>query len=137
MKRRSAHRAIGNALLAGAVTLGSGAALAREGESPWFDETGGGDGEISASELDDDRLHRFIDAAHDVQAIRDEYVERIERAKIAERLEIRVNALEKMAQAIETQGLEVSEYRDIGALLESDAGVWDRLASGTPDSRRV
>lgn len=137
MKRRSAHRVIGNALLAGAVTLGSGAALAREGESLWFDESAGDHGEISASELEDDRLHRFIDAAHDVQALREEYVERIERAKGAERPEILADALEKMAQAIERQGLEVSEYRDIGALLESDAGLWDRLAPGTAESGRT
>lgn len=127
MKTRHPRRTIGNALLAGALAMGTGAALADERQSLWFDETGGGAGEIDARELEDETLHRFIDAAHEVQAVRREYVERIERADPGERAVILAEAEERMARAVERQGLEVVDYREIGHLLENDERLRDRL----------
>lgn len=137
MKTRHPRRTIGNALLAGALALGSGTALASERESLWLDEMAGGAGEISAFELEDETLHRFIDAAHDVQAIRREYVERIEQARVDERADILAEAQEKMAQAIERQGLEISDYREIGYLLENDTDLRDRLDQAAAEPGRA
>lgn len=137
MKTRHPRKTVSNALLAGALVLGGGAAVANEHETLWLDETASEAGEMSASELEDETLHRFIDAAHDIQAIRQEYAERIEQADADERADLQAEAQEKMAQAVEDQGLEVADYREIGHLLENDGELRDRLdraAAGSSDA---
>lgn len=135
MKTRHPRKTVSNALLAGALVLGGGAAIASEREGLWLDETAGQAGEMSASELEDETLHRFIDAAHDIQAIRQEYAERIEQADADERADLLAEAQEKMAQAVESQGLEVADYREIGYLLENDDSLRDRLDQAAVESR--
>lgn len=127
MKTRHPRRTVSNALLAGALVLGGGAAVASEREALWLDETASEAGGMSAAELEDETLHRFIDAAHEVQAVRREYMGRIEQADADERADLQVEARERMAQVIEDQGLEIADYREIGYLLENDEGLRDRL----------
>jgi len=134
MKTRHPRRTIGNAMLAGALALGSGAALANERDSLWFDEMPGGTGEINARQIEDETLHRFVDAAHAVQTLRREYADRIRRADPSGRVAILAEADELMAQAVEQQGLEVSDYREIGDLLENDEDLRDRLDQGVAAS---
>lgn len=137
MKTKRSRRTVSNTLLAGALVLGGGAAVAGERGALWLDETANEAGELSAAELEDEALHRFVDAAHDVQAIRREYTERIERADAAERTELQAEAQEKMAQAVENQGLEIADYREIGYLLENDDGLRDRLDRDAAGSGNV
>lgn len=127
MKTRHPRRTVSNTLLAGALVLGGGAAVASEREALWLDETASEAGEMSSTELEDETLHRFIDAAHDVQAVRNEYTERIEQADAEERADLLAEAQERMARAIENQGLEIADYRAIGYLLENDDDLGDRL----------
>lgn len=116
-----------NALMAGALVLGSGAAFADAADRLYHDEIADEAGEISAEDVSDDKLHRFIDAAHEVQAIRSSYAEKIADASEEDRSALQAEAVEEMAKAVEDHGLEVSEYREIGHLLESDGELRDRL----------
>lgn len=134
MKTRHPRRTVSNALVAGALVLGGGTAVASEREALWFDETASEAGEMSAAELEDETLHRFIDAAHEVQAVRREYAERIEQADAGERADIQAEARERMAQAVEDQGLEIADYREIGYLLENDESLRDRLDRAAAES---
>lgn len=134
MKTRYPRKTVSNALIAGALVFGGGAAIANEREALWFDEIASNPGEMSASELEDEALHRFIDAAHEIQAIRQEFAERIEQADADEQAALQAEAQEKMAQAVESQGLEVADYREIGYLLENDDGLRDRLDRAAAES---
>lgn len=134
MKTRHPRRTVSNALVAGALVLGGGTAVASEREALWLDETASEAGEMSAAELEDETLHRFIDAAHEVQAVRREYTERIEQAEAGERADIQAEARERMAQAVEDQGLEIADYREIGYLLENDESLRDRLDRAVAES---
>lgn len=125
---RQPKRYVGNALLTGALVLGTGAAVvADDRQGLYFDETADHGSERVAAELEDETLHRFVDAAHDVRAIRERYAALIDEAEPQDRAALQARAQEEMMEAVERQGLEVAEYREIGYLLETDDSLGDRL----------
>lgn len=124
---RERGRFVTNTLLAGALVLGAGAAFADAPEHLYQNEIAEEAGELSASDLSDDELHRFVDAAHDVQAIRASHAQKLADASGDERVAIQAEAIEKMAEAVEDNGLEISEYREMGRLLENDPELRDQL----------
>lgn len=124
-------RQMTNALLAGALVMGTGAAIANDPERLYQDETAGAAGELAAEDLSDDKIHRFIDAAHEIVSLRDAYAREMRKVEPAERPRLQAEARERIAQAIEANGLEIAEYREIGNLLENDEGLLDRLDAAT------
>jgi hypothetical protein len=126
-RRRSCSKRVTNTLVAGALVLGGSGAVAATPDRLYQDEVADEAGSVEADELTDDGLHGFIEAAHEIQSIRAEYAEKVSEAKPSERAALQAEAAEKMAEAIEDQGLDVSEYREIGWLLENDAELPDRL----------
>lgn len=126
-RRHSYRKRVTNTLVAGALVLGGGGAMAASPERLYQDEIADEAGSVDADELTDDGLHGFIEAAHEIQSIRAEYAEKISEAEPDERAALQAEAAEKMAEAVEDQGLDVSEYREIGYLLENDADLPDRL----------
>lgn len=126
-RRRSCRRRVTNTLMAGALVLGGSGAIAASPDRLYQDEIADESGSVEVADLSDDDLHGFIEAAHEIQSIRAEYAEKISKAESDERAALQAEAAEKMAEAVENQGLEVSEYREIGHLLENDADLPDRL----------
>lgn len=126
-RRRNCSRRVTNTLVAGALVLGGSGAIAASPERLYQD---GIADEAPALEVDDltaDDLHGFIEAAHEIQAIRAEYAGKISEAEPDKRAALQAEAAGKMAAAVEDQGLEISQYREIGYLLENDADLPDRL----------
>jgi hypothetical protein len=120
--------------MAGALVLGGSGAIAASPDRLYQDEIADAAGSVAVEDLSDDHLHGFIEAAHEIQAIRAEYAGKISEAEPDERAALQAEAGEKMAEAVEDQGLEVSEYREIGYLLENDADLperLDRVAAGS------
>ena len=133
--KRSGRR-IGHALLTGALVFGAATPAAADGSQAVFlDETAGDGSDFAMVELEDEALHRFIDAAHDVQAIRRGYADRIRHAGTLERRALRARARDEMRAAIERQGLDVTEYRAIGYLLENEGELIDRLEERSGSGR--
>ena len=151
-RRRNCSRRVTNTLVAGALLLGGSGAIAASPErlyqdeiaddaavvevaevgpgrvaAPIADHAGHEATAVEAEELSNDDLHGFIEAAHEIQSIRAEYAGKISEAEADKRAALEAEAAEKMAAAIEDQGLELSEYREIGYLLENDADLPDRL----------
>lgn len=126
-RRRNCSRRVTNTLVAGALVLGGSGAIAAGPERLYQDEIAEEATTVEADGLTDDELHGFIEAAHEIQSIRAEYAEKISEAGPDGRAALQAEAAEKMAEAIEDQGLELSEYREIGYLLENDADLPDRL----------
>lgn len=126
-RRRNCSRRVTNTLVAGALVLGGSGAIAASPERLYQDEIADEATAVEVGELTDDDLHGFIEAAHEIQSIRAEYAGKISAAEPDERSALQAEAAEKMAEAIEDQGLDVSEYREIGYLLENDEDLPDRL----------
>jgi hypothetical protein len=78
----------------------------------------------------DDVLHRFIDAAHEIAAIRSACAERMHGASRLQRRLLRSQARNRIARALATAGLTHATYRAIGAVMECDAGLGQMLAGG-------
>lgn len=114
-------------LLVGALAVGTGAAIASEPERLYQDEVADNAGELAAGGLSDEKLHGFIDAAHEIVSLRAKFAGEIEGADAEEQAELQLEASERIAQAVEDNGLEIVEYRQIGYLLENDASLRDRL----------
>lgn len=115
------------ALLIGALAFGTGAAVADEPERLYQNEAAEEAGDVVADDLKDDKLHGFIDAAHEIVSIREEFASRIEEAEADERPALQAEATEHMAKAIEDNGLAIEEYREIGYLLENEDELSNRL----------
>lgn len=126
-RKRNCSRRVTNTLVAGALVLGGSGAIAAGPDRLYQDETADEAGSVEVDELSDDDLHGFIEAAHEIQSIRASYAEKIRAADAGERASLQAEAAEKMAEAVEDQGLAISEYREIGYLLENDADLPDRL----------
>lgn len=122
-RKRSCRRQVTNTLMAGALVLGGGGAIAATPERWYHDEAADGTAGVEVEGLSDDDLHGFIEAAHEIQSIRASYAEKIRAAAADDRASLEAEAAEKMAEAIEDQGLDISEYREIGYLLENDADL--------------
>lgn len=126
-RKRSCSRRVTNTLVAGALVLGSSGAIAASPERLYQDEIADEATSVEVDELSDDDLYGFIEAAHQIQSIRAEYAGEISDAEPEERAKLQAEAAEKMAEAIEDQGLDIAEYREIGYLLENDADLPERL----------
>ncbi len=114
-------------LLIGALAVGSGAAIAREPAASYQDEIAREAGAPMGEAVSDDALHGFVDAAHEVVALRNAYAQRIARADPADRVVLKWEAYDRMAEAVRAQGLDLAEYQRIGRLLDADDGLAEGL----------
>lgn len=114
-------------LLIGALAVGSGAAIAREPAAAYQNEVAREAGAAAGEAVSDDALHGFIDAAHEVVALRNDYAQRIAQADPADRGVLKWEAHDHMVEAVRAQGLELAEYQRIGRLLDEDDGLTEGL----------
>lgn len=74
---------------------------------------------VEAGDVEDDAIASFLAASDAIRDIRDEYAGRI--ADDPEDYEdLRADANAEMTEAVESEGIDVGEYREIGYLLGED-----------------
>lgn len=113
-------------LIAGVFLLGWGAFAAAD-QSLYENEVADEASDVSADDVDGDMFDRFIDAANEVEEIRAEYAEKVMDADEGDRADLMAEAEERMAEAVEDHDLDVSEYQEIGYLLENDDDLQERF----------
>ncbi|MFW5971183.1 MAG: DUF4168 domain-containing protein [Desulfovermiculus sp.] len=79
--------------------------------------------EMSAEDIEGEDIEAFIAAAKEVQKIRADYAEKISSAEDNDYKDLREEAVEKMIEAIEDQGIDEKTYRGIGYLAKEDKEV--------------
>lgn len=117
------HRAasLARLLLAGVLGLGLAApALAAEHE--------GGSGSGQEAQVDQEKLEQFVAAYAEIQAIRAEYMPRLQQAEDEEeQAQLQEQGQEEMVNAVRDEGLDVSEYQQIGQKINSDQELQARV----------
>lgn len=108
-------------LLAGALTLGTAApALAAEHDS--------GSGSGQEVQVSQEKLEQFVAAYAEIQAIRAEYMPRLQQAEgEEEQARLQKQGQEEMVNAVRDEGLDVSEYQQIGQKINSDQELQARV----------
>lgn len=117
------HRAASFArlLLAGALGIGMAApALAAE--------EGSGSGSGQETQVSQEKLEQFVAAYAEIQAIRAEYMPRLQDAENEEeQAQLQEQGQEEMVSAVRDKGLDVSEYQEIGQKINSDQELQSRV----------
>ena len=84
--------------------------------------------DAAQTEVSDEQLRQFVEAASEVQSVQEEYAAEIQSTQEAEEAQsLRQEAQEKMVQAVEDSGLTVSEYNLIAQRLQQDPSLANRL----------
>lgn len=111
-------------LFAAVLSLGlAGPALAAEAES----ETGM-DSEQQNIDVSEEQLEQFAAAYGDIQEVRAEYVPKLQEAEgEEEQAKLQEEGQQEMVEAIESNGMDVAEYQEIGQALNSDEELQNRL----------
>lgn len=108
--------------LAAAIVLGlAGPAMAADSADSGV-ETGQG------TDVSQEELEQFAAAYGDIQAVRAEYVPKLQQAESEEeQQQLQEEGQQEMVEAIRSNGLEVAEYQEIGRQLNEDEELQQRL----------
>lgn len=113
-----------SAALAALLCMGTGYAGIAHAESP----AGQAPPSQPATDVSDEQLNQFVEAATEVQTVQQEYAAEIQSTSDAEQAQtLRAEAQEKMVEAVESSGLSVSEYNLIAQQLQQDPSLANRL----------
>ncbi|MEX2576254.1 MAG: DUF4168 domain-containing protein [Halofilum sp. (in: g-proteobacteria)] len=85
---------------------------------------------LSVDSISDNQLEGFLEAASEIESIRAEYTEQVE----SEGASAQRSAQDEMVEAVESNGLEVDEYREIARLVADDEDLRMRLNGIAADS---
>ncbi len=107
-------------------------AFAGSGSEIEQNEAGSEARSMSADAVSDVQLERFLEAARHVESIRSKFADRVE----PQGSEARELAQKEMAQEIESQGLDIREYREIAHLVANNPDLRARLNMVAVGSRR-
>lgn len=117
------HRAasIARLLLAGALAFGMTApALAAE--------EGSGSESGQETQVSQEKLEQFVAAYAEIQAIRAEYMPKLQQAEDEEeQAKLQEQGQKEMVDAVRAEGLDVSEYQQIGQKINSDRELQSRV----------
>lgn len=117
------HRAASFArlLLAGALALGTAAPAVAA-------EHGGSSGSAQEAQVSEQKLEQFVAAYAEIQAIRAEYMPKLQQAEDEEeQARLQKQGQEEMVNAVRDEGLDVSEYQRIGQKINSDQELQSRV----------
>ncbi|GEN25260.1 DUF4168 domain-containing protein [Halomonas cupida] len=90
--------------------------------------TAGADAAAAAQNFSDDDLQKFADASQEIAAISQDYTTRLQGAEGQEaQQEVRVEANEKMVEAVRNSGLEVETFNAIGQAIQQDPEMMKRV----------
>lgn len=106
-------------LLAGALTLGAAAPALAQGD---------GQGSGQEAQVSQEKLEQFVAAYAEIQAIRAEYMPRLQQAEDEEeQARLQKEGQEEMVSAVRDEGLDVGEYQQIGQKINSDQELQTRV----------
>ncbi len=118
MKRKA--RMTTSVLVSGFVASVSAAPLAASADDyDLYEQEMAESPSIEVGDIEDDAISSFIAASDAIKDIRDEYAGEIADDPEAYE-ELRADANEEMVNAVESEGIDVSEYRDIGYFVHED-----------------
>lgn len=81
-----------------------------------------------ATDFSDAQLQQFADASQEIAVISQEYTERLHAAEDeASQQEVRVEANDKMVEAVEDSGLDVDTFNAIGQAIQQDPELMQRV----------
>ncbi|WP_404470726.1 DUF4168 domain-containing protein [Vreelandella venusta] len=84
--------------------------------------------QMNSADVSDAHLEQFIEASEEVATISQEYTERLSTAgDEADQQALRVEANEKMIEAIEDSGLDVDTFNNIGQTIQQDPELMSRV----------
>lgn len=127
----NAHtRTIASLLCAVGLTFGASAtAVADEHEDLYLDEVASEAEELSADDVEEGHLESFLKSSSELTEVRKDYSDQIMEAdgdaeKIAELMK---EARDEMASIVEDNDLSVTEYKEIGYLIQNDDDLMEAL----------
>ena len=81
-----------------------------------------------AQNFTDEDLQKFADASQDISAISQDYTQRLQEAEGQEaQQDVRVEANQKMVEAVQQSGLEVDTFNSIGQAIQQDPEMMKRV----------
>ncbi|QEM82758.1 DUF4168 domain-containing protein [Halomonas binhaiensis] len=81
-----------------------------------------------AQNFADEDLQKFADASQDISAISQDYTQRLQEAEGQEaQQDVRVEANQKMVEAVQQSGLEVDTFNSIGQAIQQDPEMMKRV----------
>ena len=81
----------------------------------------------AAAPVSDADLQNFVEAANEVSEIRDEFTGRLEGVESQEEAQaLQLEAQEKMVEAVEASGIDVTQYNEIATRLQADPELQQR-----------
>ena len=123
-------RHITSMMCAAGLMLGaSGTALAGEHNNLYLDEVADKAEELSADDVKSSHLEAFLKSSRELTEVRKDYSERImetdgDEEKVAELMK---EAREEMNRIVENNDLSVTQYKEIGYLIQDDADLMKEL----------
>lgn len=123
-------RRITSLICASGLMFGASAtALADEHDNLYLDEVADEAKELSADEVKSDHLEAFLKSSRELTETRKDYTEKMIEAdgdenKVAELMK---EARDEMARVVEENDLSVSEYQEIGYLIQDDDNLKKKL----------
>lgn len=106
--------------LTAALVFGIGPALAGEAYDDVYENEIDENTDLSADDIEAEELRAFVEAANEIQEIREDYAERIIKGGDEWYEDLRSEANNKMVAAIEDAGLDEETYRGIAYHVNED-----------------
>ena len=83
--------------------------------------------QAAAAPVSDADLQNFVEAANEVSEIRDDFTGRLEGVESQEEAQaLQLEAQEKMVEAVEASGIDVTQYNEIATRLQADPELQQR-----------
>ncbi|TVP93548.1 MAG: DUF4168 domain-containing protein [Pseudomonadaceae bacterium] len=96
-------------------------------QDPAQQQYGAPEQQAAAAPVSDEDLQKFVDAANEVSEIRDEFTGRLEGVESQEDAQaLQLEAQEKMVEAVEESGIDVTQYNEIATRLQADPELQER-----------
>ncbi|MFP4445204.1 MAG: DUF4168 domain-containing protein [Desulfosudaceae bacterium] len=106
---------------------GFGPALAGNNPDDVYENEADKNTEMSAEEIKNEDIKAFVAAAKEIQEIRDDYAEKITGTEDADYNDLRKEAVKKMVETIEDQGIDEKTYRGIAYHAQKDKELLSRI----------
>ena len=96
-------------------------------EDPAAAQYGAAAAQAAAEPVSDEDLQNFVNAANKVGEIRNDFTARLEAVESQEEAQaLQLEAQEQMVEAVEAEGVEVSQYNEIATRLQGDQELQQR-----------
>ncbi|MFO7759987.1 MAG: DUF4168 domain-containing protein [Desulfobia sp.] len=109
------------------LTVGYSPALAGNSPDDVYENEADKNTEMSAEDIKDEDIEAFVAAAKEVQEIRADYAEKIRDAQNSEYKDLREEAVGKMVEAIEDEGIDEETYRGIAYHVKEDKELLSKI----------